>query len=131
MIIRNRLIVGALAGLIGGALAAFLIRPEYGWITHLLISAILGAFFGLAFGSRLHSAGSALIWGQAFGLLWWLLGSLTLLPLLYGDGLLWSVPAIRASYPMLPANVIGFGIMLGLGSFFFWPLFTHHPLHSE
>ncbi|MDX1414877.1 MAG: hypothetical protein R3293_11850 [Candidatus Promineifilaceae bacterium] len=118
MIVRNRLLVGAAVGVVGGALAALLTWPEYGWLAHLLISALLGAFFGLVFGSRLHSAGSALIWGQAFGLLWWLLGPLTFLPLFYGEGILWSVPAIRANYALLPANVIIFGAILGLGSFF-------------
>jgi uncharacterized membrane protein YagU involved in acid resistance len=49
--------------------------------------------------------------------LWWLLGPLSLLPFLYGDGLLWTVPDIQANFATLPANVVGFGGILGLGSF--------------
>ena len=115
--IRNRLVAGSVAGLIGGAVSAVLTWPEYGWLAHLLVSIILGALFGVGFGTRLRTAGSALMWGQAFGLLWWLLGSLSLLPLLYGEGLLWRVPDIQANFATLPANIVGFGAILGLGSF--------------
>ncbi|MFZ0548722.1 MAG: hypothetical protein WAM60_24945 [Candidatus Promineifilaceae bacterium] len=117
MIIRNRLIAGALAGLVGGVVAAVLAKPEIGIVAHLLVSLVLGALFGLGLGSRLDTAGSSLMWGQAFGLLWWLIGPLSLLPLLYGEGLLWTVTDIQTNFALLPANLVGFGAVWGLGSF--------------
>ncbi len=118
MINRNRLVVGSIAGVVAGALVALITQPESDWISHLIISVILGALFGLIFGSQLRTPGSALVWGQAFGLLWWLLGYSTFLPLLYGQGLAWSIADMRTNFILLPAYIIVFGAILGLGSYF-------------
>ncbi|MEM7342722.1 MAG: hypothetical protein AAF485_00635 [Chloroflexota bacterium] len=114
MMQRNRLIVGILAGLLGGIVAGLLHSPSYGWGVHLGAMVVLGALFVLSLGHNIRSAGSGLIWGQAFGLIWWLFGGLTLLPLLFGDGLQWSISAIQANFATLLADVLGFGAFLGL-----------------
>ena len=117
MIQRNRFIVGILAGVCGGIAAGLLHPPQFGWGVHLGAMALLGVLFVLSLGDHIRSAGAGLIWGQAFGLLWWLLGGLTLLPLLFGHGLQWDVWAIEANFAALIADIIGFGAFLGLSTF--------------
>ena len=111
---RNRLLAGAIAGVLGGSVSGLLAVPATPWPVHLPMSGALGVLFGLGFGVRARTAGSALMWGQAFGLLWWLVGPLTLLPLVEGRGLQWTVTAIQDGFPQLPALMVGFGAVLGL-----------------
>ena len=111
---RNRLLAGAIAGVLGGLGSGLSVAPATPWSIHLLMSGVLGLFFGLGFGLRVRTAGSALMWGQAYGILWWLVGPLTLLPLVDGRGLQWTVPAIQGSFPQLLAHMVGFGAVLGL-----------------
>ena len=111
---RNRLLAGAIAGVLGGSVSGLLAAPATGWSVHVLMSGVLGLLFGLGFGLRVRTAGSALMWGQAYGILWWLVGPLTLLPLVDGRGLQWTVPAIQGSFPQLLAHMVGFGAVLGL-----------------
>ena len=111
---RNRLLAGTIAGVLGGSVSGLLAAPATGWPVHVLMSGVLGLLFGLGFGVRARTAGSALMWGQAFGILWWLAGPLTLLPLVEGRGLQWTVPAIQDGFPQLPALMVGFGAVLGL-----------------
>ena len=111
---RNRLLAGAIAGVLGGSVSGLLAVPATPWPVHLPMSGVLGVLFGLGFGVRVRTAGSGLMWGQAYGILWWLAGTLTLLPLVDGRGLQWTVPAIQGSFPHLLAHMVGFGAVLGL-----------------
>ncbi len=114
---RNRVLAGVIAGVIGGVVAGLLATPPQGWLFHLVVSGVLGLLFGLGFGVRVRTAGTGLLWGQAYGVLWWMLGSLTLLPLVDGRGLRWSVAAIHAGSSQLLVQVFGFGAVLGLGMY--------------
>ncbi len=114
---RNRLLAGTIAGVLGGGVSGLLAAPATGWPVHLPMSGVLGLLFGLWFGVRVRTAGSALMWGQAYGILWWLLGPLTLVPLVAGRGLQWTVPALQDSFPHLLAHMIGFGAVLGLAMY--------------
>ena len=114
---RNRVLAGVIAGVTGGMVAGLLATPPQGWLFHLLVSGVLGLLFGLWFGVRVRTAGSALMWGQAYGMLWWLLGPLTLVPLVAGRGLQWTVPALQESFPHLLALMVGFGAVLGLAMY--------------
>ncbi len=111
---RNRLLAGTIAGVLGGSVSGLLATPAIGWPIHVLMSGVLGLLFGLGFGVRVQTAGSGLMWGQAYGILWWLAGPLTLLPLVDGRGLQWTVQAIQGSFPHLLAHMVGFGAVLGL-----------------
>src|SRR4029453_17772574 len=46
--------------------------------------------------------GAALVRGQGYGFVAWVVGELTVLPLLAGEGLRWSLVETRASFPGLP-----------------------------
>jgi len=56
-----------------------------GWIYHLFNSAVIGAAFGFLLGGRIGTGvprGAAL--GAGYGVLWWVLGALILMPLFLG-----------------------------------------------
>ena len=55
-----------------------------GFIVHLAISAFIGAVYGVIVGRFPNTAGVALIGGMLNGVVWWMLGALTLMPLMLG-----------------------------------------------
>lgn len=55
-----------------------------GWLYHLFNSAVIGALFGWILGSRIGGYGSATAWGAAYGVMWWVLGGLILMPVFLG-----------------------------------------------
>jgi hypothetical protein len=55
-----------------------------GWMCHLFNSAVIGAIFGWLLGNNVRTLGSAFGWGAAYGLGWWILGGLVLMPVLLG-----------------------------------------------
>ena len=109
----NRALAGLVAGAIGGLFFGLLADSPYGLGLNLIISAGLGSVFGLVFGPTIRTAGAGLVWGQAYGLFWWLVGSLTLIPILSGQGLPWRVAAIQDTLPLLLGLVVGYGAVLG------------------
>ncbi len=108
-------LAGLLAGAIAGVALGLLVPPALGFGIQLAISAVLGVIFGLSMDPHIRTAGTGLIWGQAYGLLWWLFGSLTLTPLLSGQGLRWTATTAQETLPRLLGQVIGYGAVLGLG----------------
>ena len=114
-----RIIAGLVAGLIGGIVSGLLVPPEPGLGVHIVISIALGLIFGLAFGPKIQTAGAGLVWGAAFGVFWWLTGTLTLLSVVSGEGVRWTATAAQELFPFLLANVLSFGGALGLS---YYPL---------
>jgi uncharacterized membrane protein YagU involved in acid resistance len=99
-ILPQQLVNGAIGGIAGGIvfglmmqaqemmpMVAMLARSEsivVGWLVHLLISAFIGAVFGVI-ASRLPQAWpTILIAGAVNGVIWWVLGALVLMPLILG-----------------------------------------------
>lgn len=96
----RHVIAGANAGLGGGLLfgimmgmmnmlpmVGMLIGQEnstIGFIVHMGISAILGAIFGVTAKGFVSSTVSTIIAGGVYGIIWWVLGALILMPLLLG-----------------------------------------------
>lgn len=94
------LISGAIAGLAGGIvfgvmmgmmgmlpMVGMLVRQEnaaIGFIVHMLISAFIGAVYGLVAGRFALTATTALIGGVINGVIWWVLGALVLMPVMLG-----------------------------------------------
>lgn len=102
---RSKLVAGIIAGLIGGLVFGMMMHimktPDgkmpmmgmvamvvgskslvVGWLYHLFNSAVIGALFGWLLGDRVRGYGSGLGWGAVYGLAWWVLGGLILMPLL-------------------------------------------------
>ena len=83
-----------------------------GFVVHMLISVTIGATYAglLATGGLRGGVGS----GLAYGLIWWILGPLTLMPLFMGMGLgaNWNVAAAQLAVPSLVGHLV-FGAILG------------------
>jgi hypothetical protein len=131
MIVRNTLL-GAVAGLVAGLvfgmmmqmmtapapdgsqipmmrMVAMVIRSDSvaaGWVYHLFNSAVIGAIFGALLGTRVQGYSTGLGWGALYGVVWWVLGGLILMPVLLG------MPPF-ASLVMAPMRPIALGSMMG------------------
>ena len=112
--IGHRLAAGLLAGVLGGVALGLLLNPPPGLGWNVAIGAALGVIFGLVLGPRIPTFGAGLVWGEAYGLFWWLAGSLSLIPLLSGQGLNWTLDALQKAFPILLGQVVGYGTVLGL-----------------
>lgn len=91
---------GALAGLAGGMvfgmmmammgmlpMVGMLVRQEnavIGFLVHMMISAFIGAVYGLVAGRFAINSKTAFIGGMINGVVWWVLGALVLMPLMLG-----------------------------------------------
>jgi len=123
------LVVGILAGLVGGwgfgkwmeQIDFFLIiaglvgssSRMVGVTLHFVIAIVIGMSFGLLFQRDMRGYGSSMGWGVAYGLLWWFLGPLTLLPILQGKPLDWSYMRGAALFGSLVGHII-YGMLLGI-----------------
>jgi hypothetical protein len=88
--------------------------PAIGFGVHLIISAIIGAIFAVLVGARVQTLGAAVIAGAVYGLVWWFLGPLTLMPLFMGMGvgMNWTGVAMAAAMPSLVGHLV-YGAILG------------------
>ena len=77
------------------------------------IANIVGATYGLLFSRQSYDVGSALGWGASYGFIWWLIGTLTLSPILLGDTPQWSADFAAQGFPFLIGHLI-YGSGLGI-----------------
>ena len=87
-----------------------------GWLYHLFNSAVIGGIFGWLIGNRVTGYGSGTAWGAMYGIVWWVLGGLVLMPILLGMSAFapLMMPTMR---PVAMGSLIGhlvFGVILGL-----------------
>jgi len=66
--------IGMVAQLVGSSSAAV------GWIVHLAISAFIGASFAVLLGSLAKTPVPAALIGMGYGVVWWVLGALLIMP---------------------------------------------------
>ena len=129
--IARRILHGTHAGLIGGlAFGAFLgtlgMLPMIGelvgdpsaltgLVVHMANSALIGAGFGFLLGGLATEADASLNYGLLYGGAWWLLGPLTLMPILLGHGLgaNWNLVAAGKMLPSLLGHLT-YGAILGI-----------------
>lgn len=123
---------GAVAGLVGGLVFTIVMvrigffstvaeivggdAPVLGFLVHLAIANVIGVGYGVLFVRRANDNASALGWGVSYGVLWWFLGPLTLLPILLGGSPLWTIEATMDAFPALIGH-IAYGAFLGLTFF--------------
>ena len=88
------------ASLVGGVSAVL------GFAVHMIISALIGMSYGLLFRHESPNFGSAIAWGLLYGLIWWFLGPLTLIPILLGRQFVWTIQAAGALLPLLVGYLI-------------------------
>ena len=113
---------GALAGLAGGLVSspfmfaahvlssvagvATPLSPLSGLLVHLLVSTFIGMSYGVLFRDEASNLAMAGAWGWVFGLIWWYVGPLTLLPLLLTGEIDWRISAASALLPSLLGHLI-------------------------
>jgi hypothetical protein len=77
-----QLLMPPMIGMIGSLVGA----PALGWLVHLVISALIGAGFGVTLARLVTGWGTALGLGLAYGFVWWILGPLLFMPIMMGMG---------------------------------------------
>ena len=87
--------------------------PEVGTALHFLIAVVIGASFGLLFQPDVRGLGSSMGWGLGYGVFWWFLGPLTLLPLLRGQPADWSYEHASDLFGSLVGHIV-YGLLVGL-----------------
>jgi hypothetical protein len=92
-------------------------RLSAAWLGHLAISAGLGVLFALLLGRRGEAWDAGTAWGLAYGIAWWIVAALVLLPL--GLGLPILAPLRQpALFPFAVSTLMGsifFGAIIGSG----------------
>ncbi len=96
-----------IAGLIGSS------TRQVGMTLHFVFAVIIGATFGLLFQRDVRGFGSSAAWGLAYGILWWFLGPLTILPIWQGHLPDWHYQHARALFGSLIGHII-YGLIVGL-----------------
>jgi len=128
--IRNGILGGLAGGLVFGAMMGFMgMLPMIGKMVghptalvglfvHMINSAIIGVGFSLTLGKCTTDVGKGLSYGLLYGVIWWLLGPLTLMPLFMGMGLgvNWNLVAATKMLPSLGGHLL-YGGILGVVSF--------------
>ncbi len=116
--------VGGLAGLAGGLLLALLMAVDdvervallpvgpapVQAVVHLVAATAIGATIGLLYRHDRRGAAASVTGGLLIGLLWWILGPLTVGPLVSGDGPSWSLPEGAAAFPSLVSALLVGGV---------------------
>ncbi len=121
---------GIIAGLLGGLLFTIVMvqvgfLPQVaslvgatstltGLIVHLVIASVIGIAYGLLFRRESYDMGSALGWGVSYGFFWWILGPLTLMPILLGAAPQWTAAAAAGQLAALIGHLL-YGAGLGVG----------------
>lgn len=123
--IKGGVIGGLVGGLIFGMLMfmmgmmpmiAMMVGSEsvmVGWVVHLLISAATGALFVVAFGTKVKSLSSATMFGAVYGVIWWVLGALIIMPVILGMGVQLASMFDQMRMMSLMGHVI-FGVVLAI-----------------
>lgn len=126
---RGGLMTGALAGFAGGLVSgaalsrvgalpptASLVRAESaaaGLVLHVAIGIVLGAGFSILVWRQRAGAGETLFWGLTYGVIWWFLGPLTLVPLLLLGFIAWDVHSTQEAFASLIGYLL-YGAVTGL-----------------
>jgi len=88
-----------------------------GWLYHLFNSAVIGGLFGWFLASRVSGYRTGLVKGAMYGILWWVIGGLILMPIFLG---MQPFAPLKMA-PMLPValgSLVGhmvYGSILGIG----------------
>ena len=120
--VLHSLVYGAMASLVGGLLFTLVLLvigflPKVanivggsslilGFIVNMIISALIGMSYGLLFRYEAPDFGSGVAWGLVYGLIWWFIGPLTLLPILLGGTFNWTTETAGALLPSLIGHLI-------------------------
>ena len=113
---------GAFAGLVGGLVASPILFATgvlssvvgvdthlsgfNGFLVNMLVSCLIGMTYGLLFRHEAPNLGLGVMWGWLFGLIWWYIGPMTLLPLILTGECDWRASAASALLPSLTGHLL-------------------------
>lgn len=119
---------GVLAGLVGGLLFTVVMvlvgalprvarmvgsdSGSVGLLVHLVVSAVIGVSYAVLFRRQSFDVLSGVGWGVSYGFFWWVLGDLTLLPVLSGSPVVWDPATLAREFPSLVGH-LAYGAALG------------------
>ncbi|MEX2599943.1 MAG: DUF6789 family protein [Dehalococcoidia bacterium] len=86
-----------------------------GWLYHLFNSAVIGLIFGVVAADRLQSGKMVVGAGAVYGVVWWVLGALILMPMLLGMPI-FAPLRMEEMIPVAMGSLMGhliFGVILG------------------
>lgn len=125
---NRAVVIGGLSGLLGGWTFSVWMQqvgmfpliagiagsnsPSVGFLIHFLIAMVIGITFGLLFEQDTRRIGSSLAWGMAYGIYWWLLGALTLLPLFLGESVSWNFDSASQQIGTFVGHIV-YGLVIG------------------
>jgi uncharacterized membrane protein YagU involved in acid resistance len=104
MLLQMMGMMGMIAQLIGGSSVAV------GWVVHLVNSAFIGAVFAVLLGGFAKTPGPAALVGMGYGVVWWVVGALLIMPAQLG------MPVFQlnaTAWQSLMGHLL-FGLVLGL-----------------
>jgi len=126
--LSRAVVVGGLAGIVGGwAFGQWMAKVNHfpliaglihlssrnaGIALHFVFAFIIGASFGLLFQRDVRGYGSCLGWGFGYGIFWWFLGPMTLMPLWQGRKLDWSYQHGQELFGSLVGHIV-YGLIVG------------------
>ena len=124
------IVAGGLAGTIGGLIFSswvasgdyFPLLAGYGElhfarativVLHFGVALLIGVTFGMLFQRDVRGYGSCMGWGLAYGIFWWFLGQLTILPLVAHRSVDWSADRGATIFGSLVGHIL-YGLILGV-----------------
>jgi hypothetical protein len=130
----QRLVAGIIGGVVGGLafgalmammgmlpMVASIVGSKLavvGFLYHMFNSVVIGALFGLILGGLSHTYARGTTFGLLYGVVWWVLGPMILMPLLLGMGSEGIASQFGAAFsaPMLMSLVghLIYGLLTGL-----------------
>jgi uncharacterized membrane protein YagU involved in acid resistance len=123
-----RVVAGIVGGLVGGLVFGILMQVwdmlpmvamlvdsksvAVGWLVHLFNSALFGAVFAVLFGRWAATVVPAILLGLGYGVLWWVLGALLIMPAWLGmNGMIFELNT--NAWRSLVGH-LAYGLLLGL-----------------
>jgi uncharacterized membrane protein YagU involved in acid resistance len=127
--IGRAILGGSLAGFAGGwAFGKWMAQVDYfptiaglidshsrmvGQSIYYFLAILIGINFALFFQREIRGLGSSLVCGAAYGIFWWFLGPLTLMPLWLRKPLDWSSDSASAQFGSLIGHIV-YGLIVGV-----------------
>jgi len=128
--IQSGIVGGIIGGIVFGVMMvmmgmmpmiAMMIGSEstiVGWVLHMIISAGTGAVFAIIFSNVVTSYTSATGYGLLYGLIWWVLGALILMPVILGMGVQFSNMFDQMRLMSMMGHAV-FGVLLGVSAYWY------------
>lgn len=129
-VLSKRVIAGIVGGLAGGIVFGMMMAtmgmlatiagmvgsgsPVVGFLIHMMISAFIGAVFGVVVGNRADTLGKGALLGVVNGMVWWILGPIIIMPTMLGMDLQFGSMFSGPNLLSLMGHMV-YGVIAGLG----------------